>query len=160
MAVNYTLNIGSVTKKLKHGDLSDVVVNVSFGVSAEADASEPARYTYSCGGNKEFNPDDVDPDSFIDFESVDKNVVVGWLLASEGVETVEEFSYVKYSVQNIQDRLDELKVRVEASLPGDNSIHGSVGEPAPEPEPEPEPEPTPEPEPEPAPEPEPEPIEE
>ncbi len=151
MAINYTLNIGSVTKKLEHEGLPNVIVKVSFGVSAQADAAEAAPYSYSCGGYKEFDLSELDADSFIEFESVTSDTVVGWLLAAEGVETIEEFSYVKYSVENIQARLDELNVQVDAQLPGDSSISGSVGQPAPPPEPEPEPFPEPTPDPDTAP---------
>ncbi len=147
MAITYQLNIGSVTKKLEHQGLSDVIIRASFGVSAQTDADEPAGFSYSCGGYKDFSVDEIDPDGFINFDEVTTETVVGWLLQAEGVETLDEFSYVKASVDNIRTRIAELAVQVDTSLTGSSSISGTVDStmpPAPEPQPEPEPEPVPE----------------
>jgi len=37
MAINYSLNIGSVKKRLTEGEFSNVVVEASFSVSAQSD---------------------------------------------------------------------------------------------------------------------------
>ena len=148
MAVNYTFNVGNVTKKLQHEGLSDVIISASFGVNAQTDEAEPAQFSYSCGGYKEFSVEELDLDNFVSFEDVTYETVVGWLLASEGVETLDEFSYVKSSVDNIRARIAELQVQVNTSVSGDSSFNGSVTSEQPTPEPAPEPEPTPEPTPE------------
>ncbi len=131
MAINYTLSIGNVTKKFTVGEFNNVIVDVSVGVSA---SSEPVTevtgtdeegndivetvvpsFSYSCGGTISLDTSELDQESFVDFESVTKETVIGWLLAKEGVETVEEFSYVKSSIDNIQARIDELQQQVSVS---------------------------------------------
>lgn len=139
MAITYQLNIGSVTKKLEHEGLSNVIIRASFGVSAQTDADEPAGFSYSCGGYKDFSVEEIDPDGFIDFDEVTAETVVGWLLQAEGVETADEFSYVKSAVDNIRARIAELSVQVDTPLTGSSSVSGTVDSatpPAPEPAPE------------------------
>ena len=128
MAINYVFNVGSVTKVLEHEGLSDIIVKVSFSVNAQTDSTEVASFSYSCGGHKDFPIAEIDPENFLDFEAITLEIVVGWLLASEGVSSLDDFSYVKASVDNIRARLYELQERVDASLPGSglSSIGGSV----------------------------------
>ena len=131
MAINYTLSIGNVTKKFTVGEFSNVIVDVSVGVSASSDpvtevtgtdeegndivATVVPSFSYSCGGTISLDTAELDAESFVDFDSVTKDTVVGWLLAKEGVETVDEFSYVKSSVDNIQARIDELQEKVSVA---------------------------------------------
>jgi hypothetical protein len=114
MAITYNLNIGSLKRKLSVDDLENVIIEVSVGVSAQS--QEYPQFSYSCGGNISFDISEIDTDSFVPFEEVTKETVLGWLLAKEGVESVEEFSYVKASVDNIQARIDELQVEDSVSV--------------------------------------------
>jgi hypothetical protein len=131
MAINYTLSIGNVTKKFTVGEFNNVIVDVSVGVSASSDPVTEVTgvdeegndivetvvpsFSYSCGGTISLDTSELDEESFVDFESVTKDTVIGWLLAKEGVESVDEFSYVKSSVDNIQARIDELQEKVSVS---------------------------------------------
>jgi len=108
MAITYNLNIGSLKRKLSVDGLENVIIEVSVGVSAQS--QEYPQFSYSCGGNVSFDISEIDSESFVPFEEVTKETVIGWLLAKEGVDTVEEFSYVKASIDNIQARIDELQV--------------------------------------------------
>lgn len=148
MAINYTLNIGSVKKRLTEGEFSNVIIEASFGVSANSDAltttdaegnevvTTPA-FSYSCGGTKTFSTDGLDATNFVDFESVTKDTVVQWLLAEEGVTSVEDFSYVKSSIQNIAQRIYEYGLEVPESVAGQDPAGASdyvYTPPAPAPE--------------------------
>lgn len=113
MAINYTLNIGSLNRKLSVGDLSNVIYEVTVGVNANS--VEYPQFTYSCGGTISFDISELDADSFIPFDEITQDTIVEWLLAKEEVDSVEEFSYVKYSISNIQDRIDALQL--EDSVP-------------------------------------------
>ena len=108
MAITYNLNIGSLKRKLSVDGLENVIIEVSVGVSAQS--QEYPQFSYSCGGNVSFDISEIDSESFVPFEEVTKETVIGWLLAKEGVDTVEEFSYVKASIDNIQARIDELQI--------------------------------------------------
>ena len=141
MAINYTLNIGSVKKRLTEGEFSNVIIEASFGVSASSDAvtevtgadeegNETTRvvtpsFSYSCGGTKTFSVDGLTADGFVDFDSVTKDTIVQWLLAEEGVSSVEEFSYVKSSIQNIAQRIYEYGLEVPDQVAGDNPAGAS-----------------------------------
>ena len=131
MAINYTLNIGSVKKRLTEGEFSNVIVEASFGVSANSDAvittdadgngvvTTPA-FSYSCGGTKTFSVSGLDVENFVEFENVTKDTIVQWLLAEEGVTSVKDFSYVKSSIQNIAQRIYEHTLEVLESVAGQN----------------------------------------
>ena len=149
MAINYTLNIGSVKKRLTEGAFSDVIVEASFGVSASSDAittgteeggdlvtTQPS-FSYSCGGTKTFSVEGLTAESFVAFADVTKDTIKGWLLASEGVTEVEEFSYVKSSIENIAKRIYDYSLEVPASVAGTDPSGASTytyTPPAPEPE--------------------------
>ena len=130
MAINYTLNIGSVKKRLTEGEFSDVIVEAQFSVQAQSDAvftgteeednlvvTQPS-FSYSCGGNKTFSVEGLTAENFVAFADVTKDTIKGWLLAAEGVTEVEEFSYVKSSIENIAKRIYDYSLEVPASVDG------------------------------------------
>jgi len=130
MAINYSLNIGSVKKRLTEGEFSNVVVEASFSVTAQSDSvttgteeggdlvvTQPA-FSYSCGGYREFSVDGLNTETFVDFDSITKDTIKDWLLASESVSTVEEFSYVKSSIENIAKRIYDYTLEVSSSVSG------------------------------------------
>ena len=130
MAINYTLNIGSVKKRLTEGAFSDVIIEANFGVQAQSDAiftgteeggdlvvTQPS-FSYSCGGSRTFSVDGITAENFVPFADVTKGTITGWLLASEGVTEVEEFSYVKSSIENVAKRIYEYSLEVPASIEG------------------------------------------
>jgi hypothetical protein len=108
MAITYDLNIFSLKRKLSVDDLENVIIEVSIGVSAQS--QEYPQLSYNCSGNISFDISQIDSDSFVPFEEVTKETVLDWILAKEGIETLDEFSYVKASIKNIQARIDELQV--------------------------------------------------
>ena len=114
MSINYTLSIDNVTKKFNVGQFLNVIVDVSLSVNASS--VEYPQFTYGCGGQIKLNVEELSSDSFVEFDQISKDTIVEWLLAHEGVESIEEFSYVKYSIQNIQDRIDQLQEKELVSL--------------------------------------------
>ena len=130
MAINYTLSIGSVKKRLTEGSFSDVIVEASFSVSAQSDevttgseaggdlvVTQPA-FSYSCGGTKAFSVEALDASAFVAFGDVTKETLKGWLLASEGISDVKDFSYVKSSIENIGKRIYDHSKEVPAQIEG------------------------------------------
>ena len=130
MSINYTFNIGSVKKRLTEGSFSNVIVEASFSVTAQSDAvttgteeggdlvvTQPS-FSYSCGGYGEFSVAGLSAETFVDFDSITKDTIKDWLLATESVSTVEEFSYVKSSIENIAKRIYEHTKEVPAQVSG------------------------------------------
>lgn len=148
MAINYSLSVGSVKKRLVEGEFNNVVIEASFGVSAssgaitqtDAEGNEVVvtpSFSYSCSGIKQFDVSEIDPATFVPFEQITKETIVQWLLAEEGATSIEEFSYVKSSIQNIAQRIYEYSQEVPASVPGEDPSGSSTAEyvpPAPAPE--------------------------
>ena len=130
MAINYTFNIGSVKKRLTEGEFSNVIVEASYGVNAYSNAvttgseeegnlveTQPS-FSYSCGGTASFSVEDLNADSFVAFEDVTKETLKGWLLASEGVSTVEEFSYVKSSIEAVGKQIYDFQQERPETIDG------------------------------------------
>ena len=130
MAINYTLSIGSVKKRLTEGAFSDVIVEAQFSVQAQSDTvttgteeegnlvvTQPS-FSYSCGGTRTFSVEGLTAENFVAFADVTKDTIKGWLLASEDVTEVEEFSYVKSSIENIAKRIYDYSLEVPASVDG------------------------------------------
>lgn len=149
MAINYTFNIGSVKRRLSEGSFSNVIVEASYGVNAYSSAittgseeegnlveTQPS-FSYSCGGTSQFSVEGLNEDTFIAFEDVTKETLKGWLLASEGVSTVEEFSYVKSSIEAIGKQIYDFQQERPDDVAGDDPSGTSsytYTPPAPEPE--------------------------
>lgn len=114
MSINYNLTIGSLGRKLSVGNVNNVVYEVAVSVNAQSE--EYPQFTYSCGGNISFDISEIDEDTFIPFDEITQETVIGWLLAKEDVESVEQFSYVKYSIENIQKRIDVLQLQDTVSV--------------------------------------------
>lgn len=156
MAINYTLNIGSVKKRLTEGEFSNVIVEAQFSVQAQSDAiftgteeegnlvvTQPS-FSYSCGGTKTFSVEGLTAETFVSFADVTKDTIKSWLIASEGVTEVEEFSYVKSSIENIAKRIYDYSLEVPSEVAGtDPSGSSTYTYTPPEPTPEPTPEETP-----------------
>ena len=132
MSINYSLHIGNVKKRLTEGEFSNVVVEASFSVTAQSDAvttgseeggdlvvTQPS-FSYNCGGYREFSVDGLSAETFVDFDSITKDTIRDWLLASESVSTVEEFSYVKSSIENIAKRIYQHSLEVNENINGDD----------------------------------------
>ena len=140
MSITYNLSIGSLGRKLSLDGFENVIYEVSVGVSAYSspimeEISEGIStvkvpsFSYSCGGTIQLNVSEIGADSFVPFEEVTQEVVLGWLLAKEGVESVDEFSYVKSSVDNIQARIDALQVEDSVSVGWSITNAPTVSEP-------------------------------
>ena len=138
MSINYTLSIGNVKKRLTEGNFSNVIVEAQFGVTAHSVAittgtqeggdlvvTQPP-FSYSCSGYRKFSVDGLSADTFVDFDSVTKDTIKDWLLASESVSTVEEFSYVKSSIENIAKRIYQHSLEVNESINGDDPTGSST----------------------------------
>lgn len=138
MAINYTFGIGSVKKRLTEGAFSDVIIEAQFSVQAQSDAiftgteeggdlvvTQPS-FSYSCGGSKTFSVDGLTVENFVAFADVTKDTIKGWLLASEGVTEVEDFSYVKSSIENIAKRIYEYSLEVPATVGGSDPTGSST----------------------------------
>ena len=138
MAINYTLNIGSVKKRLTEGAFSDVIVEAQFSVQAKSDAiftgteeggdlvvTQPS-FGYSCGGSREFSVEGLTAENFVAFADVTKDTIKSWLLAAEGVTEVEDFSYVKSSITNIAKRIYEYSLEVPATVDGTDPTGSST----------------------------------
>jgi hypothetical protein len=107
MSIKYTLNIGNVTKKFSVGEFSDVIINANVNVNAYSE--EYPEFTYNCGSQIQFSINELEEENFVSFEDVTKEDVLGWILSQSNVETVEEYSYVKSAIDNIQGRIDALQ---------------------------------------------------
>ncbi len=138
MAINYTLNIGSVKKRLTEGAFSDVIIEAQFSVQAQSDAlftgteeggdlvvTQPS-FSYSCGGSRQFPIEGLTAENFVAFADVTKDTIKSWLLASEGVTAVEEFSYVRSSIENIAKRIYEYSLEVPATVGGTDPTGSST----------------------------------
>ena len=132
MAIDYTLNIGNVKKRLTEGEFSDVIVEASFSVSAQSEQvttgsveggdfviTQPA-FSYNCGGVQSFSVEGLDAETFIDFADITKDTIKAWLLASEGVGEIDEFSYIKSSVENVAKQIYDHSIEVHDVIDGAN----------------------------------------
>lgn len=131
MAINYSLKIGSIKRRLVAGSFSDVITEVRFRAEAQ---SEPVTtgseeedgdfmevtpsFTYTCSGVTTFPVEEIDGSTFIDFSAIDKDTITAWLLASEGVSSLENFSYVKNSIENVAKQLYDYSLEVSDTISG------------------------------------------
>jgi hypothetical protein len=108
MSATYNFNIGSLKRKLQQSIFNNVVIEAAFSVHAYS--IEYPQFTYSCNGSVEFSVEDLNEDSFIPFDEITQDQVISWILASEEVTSLDDFSYVKYAVDYVNSKISELVV--------------------------------------------------
>jgi hypothetical protein len=108
MSATYNFNIGSLKRKLQQSIFNNVVIEAAFSVHAYS--IEHPQFTYSCNGSVEFSVEDLNEDSFIPFDEITQDQVISWILASEEVTSLDDFSYVKYAVDYVNSKISELAV--------------------------------------------------
>ena len=124
MAIVYDLSISSLNRKLNLENLNNVIYEAAIGVSARSE--EYPQFTYSCSGVVSFEISSIEESSFIPFEQVTKDTIISWILSRENIEKIEDFSYIKYSINNIQDRINALQLQDSVSV--NWSITNSLGD--------------------------------
>ena len=142
MSVNYNFSINRVTKKNTVDSFSDVIISANYSVSAWTDPvttgsqednnltiTRPA-FSYSCGGEVEFKVDGLTEDTFLNFDTVTKTTVKGWIVDQNNLTSIEEFSPVSGSIDHIRGLIEEYSIQINTEVPGDNHT-GTVSETAP-----------------------------
>lgn len=109
MEIKYNLNIANLNRKVLVENLSNVVYQVSL--SAFVQSVDYPQFTYSCNGIIDLDISGLDSSSFVPFEEITKETVLDWIMQTEGVSSIEEISYMKNAINNIQQRVDELQVQ-------------------------------------------------
>ena len=139
MAINYTLDIGSVKKKPTHGTFENVIIEASFSVFAISDeittgSEEDGNYTvtqpafsHTSGGYIILSTDSLEENSFIAFDSVSKDTLKGWILGSEGVSDVADFSHVKSSIEVVAREIYDFNQQVPDVISGGSDIDDLSG---------------------------------
>lgn len=135
MKVSYTLSIDSIEKLPSVNGFNDLIINVGFTVSTRSDAltttdergntieSVPS-FEYSKTLFKEFDYKQINEETFIPFEQVTKDVIISWLLAQEGVDSIEKLSYVVDTIKSIYMQIKNYVSHVPKEVSGDE-IPGS-----------------------------------
>jgi hypothetical protein len=106
MAIKYNLTIDKLEKITSLNEFNNVINAVSVVINAYSE--EYPDITYECSGDIKLDVSKIIEDQFISFEEITQEVVLDWILKKEGVETVEEFSLLKFSIANIQSRINNL----------------------------------------------------
>ncbi len=133
MAINYILDVGSVNKKITHGAFENVIIEVFFNVFAKSDeittgSEEEGNYTVtqpafsnSSNGSIILPTDSLEESSFIAFGSMSKDTLKGWILDSEGVSEVADFSYVKSAIEVVAKEIYKYNLQVPDVVAGTSS---------------------------------------
>ena len=112
MAVSYSWGITQMTKKPQINDLSDVVVHVRWTLTG-TESSTGTTGTFS--GATPFELDSDNTGSFVAFEDLTQDIVVGWL------ENVVVDSYWDHVTERIAEQIakvdDPVEELDEGSLP-------------------------------------------
>ena len=139
MAISYTLDVGSVNKKVTHGSFENVIIEAFFHVFAISDeittgSEEEGNYTVTrpafshCeSGSIALSTDSLEEGSFIAFDSVSKDTLKDWILASEGVSEVADFSYVKSAIEVVAKEIYEYNPQVPDVVAGTSSDSDLTG---------------------------------
>lgn len=85
----YTWNCKTVDAYPTYEELTDVVYNVHWGLSAERVEGEDT-YSSSCYGTIAISLEDISPDTFIPVDQLTNEIVTGWVESAMGEEVVAE----------------------------------------------------------------------
>lgn len=128
--INYNLTFNKLKKKAVN-NLIDVVYEVEYSLYVYSE--EYPSCFMSSGGTLNFSSDELDEDSFIPFEEITKETILEWILEKEEVVSIEEISFVKSSIENVEGRVSYLLSETEVTLQQWNFTNKEP-EVAPEPE--------------------------
>ena len=131
MSVNYEFNVSSVKKRNTVGDFTDVVISAFFEVHAWTDAvftgteeegnvvvTRP-MFSYRCSGTIDFSTDDLDSSSFVDFSSITKDTIKGWIMSAQSITDIEDHPYVTSAVSHIRSEIETFNIEVDTTVGGD-----------------------------------------
>ena len=133
MTINYALDVGSVNKKVTFGEFENVIIEAFFTAYAISDevtsgseeegnfvVTRPAFSHQSCGSIT-LSTDSLEEGSFIAFDSVNKDTIKEWILGSEGVSKVADFSHIKSAIEVVAKQVYEHNEQVPDVVAGTSS---------------------------------------
>jgi len=111
MSIEIQLSITKLTKKSLVDEFSDVVKQVDY--YAVAKSVEYPSVTETCAGTIQLNIDELNDSEFINFEDVDEDLVISWLLSNQNVNEIEELSFIKFLLYQIKIKIEKLQEEEE-----------------------------------------------
>lgn len=115
MSIEIQLSITKLTKKSLVDEFSDVVKQVDY--YAVAKSVEYPSVTETCAGTIQLNIDELNDSEFINFEDVDEDLVISWLLSNQNVNELEELSFIKFLLYQIKIKIEKMQEEEEISKP-------------------------------------------
>lgn len=113
MSVEIQLSITKLTKKSMINQFSDVVKQIDYYAAAKS-IDYPAIIE-TCAGTIQLNTDGLSEEDFINFEDLDEDLVISWLLNDQNVDKIEELSFIKFILFQIKTRIVQLQEEEQVS---------------------------------------------
>jgi len=114
MDIQYEFNIRSVKRKLTLGDLKDVVIECDYNLNITT-ADNPNDIHYA-GGSVVFDTSQLDSNSFVPFEDINKETIISWILQKENVSSLNETYFVKSELASFKVMYEETHSNVESAF--------------------------------------------
>lgn len=113
MSVEIQLSITKLTKKSVVNQFPDVVKQIDY--HAVAKSIEHPTIIETCAGTIQLNTDGLSEEDFINFEDLDEDLVISWILNDQNVNEIEELSFIKFILFQIKTKTLQLQEEAQVS---------------------------------------------
>ena len=107
MSITYSFSILKLRKKSQVNNLNDVVYLAECRGYALSTENENCVSNFTV--TIDFDYTDIDPESFVSFDQINKNTIISWIINKEGVSSVEEISFIKNAIDDVRNQLEKLR---------------------------------------------------
>lgn len=111
MSIEIQLSITKLIKKSMVNQFSDVVRQVDYHATAKS--LDYPQIFETCAGTIQLNIDELNDSDFINFEDVDEDLIVTWILSNENVNEIEELSFIRFLLYQIKSKIQQLQEEEE-----------------------------------------------
>jgi hypothetical protein len=113
MSVEIQLSITKLTKKSTVNEFSDVVKQIDYHATAKS--IDYPTIAQTCSGTIQLNTDGLSEEDFINFEDLDEDLVISWLLNDQNVNEIEQLSFIKFILFQIKTKIIQLQEEEQVS---------------------------------------------
>lgn len=114
MDIQYEFNIKSLKRKITLNSYNDVVIECEYNLNITT--SDDPENVHTVGGLTTFDVSQLDSNSFIPFENINKETIISWILKKENVSSLSETYFVKSELAYFKQMYEENNSQVESSV--------------------------------------------
>ena len=121
MNIQFEFGLSSIKTENTIGNFSDVVIECNYNVTVtpiqeSLDLNYSDFKLYYSGGNIKFNVSELNENSFIPFDQIDKDILISWIMEKENVSSLGQIEFVKNCLLDTKQEVIIVQLQEETKL--------------------------------------------